>query len=86
MKTGSSRQCFINFLENEPNNKNAHNLVSFWAAVQNMHLSSKKNWHVMATEIYTQFVSSSSSPIRMLLDRSCLKQMQAFLTGDHVRE
>ncbi|CAD5114528.1 DgyrCDS3651 [Dimorphilus gyrociliatus] len=86
MKTNSARQCFINYLENEAANHNAPVLVSFWAAIQNMSLSSKKNWHVMGTEIYTQFVSSSNSPIRMLLDRSCLKQMQAFLTGDHTAD
>ncbi|XP_041357035.1 sorting nexin-25-like isoform X2 [Gigantopelta aegis] len=71
-----ARYCFMKFLKKDGDDS----LLSFWNAVEKLKNASKEKRHQIASEIYQQFIGSSSTTIKF--DRSLIRGMEVFLKGD----
>ncbi|CAG5115635.1 unnamed protein product [Candidula unifasciata] len=70
------REYFMKFLKKE----GAESFLGFWIAVEKLKTTAEEEQHRLATEVYQQYIASSSSQVRF--DKSLLKGMEEFLRGD----
>ena len=60
-----------------------HDLLGFWAAVEELKNSDKKVWHQLATEIFYTYINKPQDPWKVIkITRSDLKRIESFLVGD----
>ncbi|KAL4230572.1 sorting nexin 25 [Mactra antiquata] len=76
MGSAVGREYFESYLQREGN----ESLIGFWNAVENMKEAEKKQLHHLATDIYQRFISSSTSVVKV--DKTVVKGMETFMTGD----
>lgn len=55
------RKLLSKFLEN----CNQEHLLVYWAAVEELRMTDKVNWHQIAAEIYYTFIHSPTAPIKV---------------------
>ncbi|XP_059174866.1 sorting nexin-25-like [Physella acuta] len=76
MEVPRLRECFLKFLKKE----GAESYLGFWNAVEKLKSTSKEQHHHVGTEVYQQYITSSSSLVKV--DKAILKGMEEFLRGD----
>ncbi|XP_067663522.1 sorting nexin-25-like isoform X1 [Haliotis asinina] len=76
MDLPQAREYFMKYLKKE----SQESLLGFWNAVEKLRVASKDKRHHVASEIYQQYVSSSSTAVK--LDKATIKGMEIFLIGD----
>ncbi|GFN79491.1 sorting nexin-25-like [Plakobranchus ocellatus] len=76
MEMPQGREYFMRFLKKE----GADFYLGFWNAVEKLKSTGKDQWHHVGSEVYQQYIASSSSPVKV--DKAILKGMEEFLRGD----
>ncbi|RUS75249.1 hypothetical protein EGW08_016984, partial [Elysia chlorotica] len=76
MEMPQGREYFMRFLKKEA----ADFYLGFWNAVEKLKTTGKDQCHHMGSEVYQQYIASSSSPVKV--DKAVLKGMEEFLRGD----
>ncbi|XP_011498521.1 PREDICTED: sorting nexin-25 [Ceratosolen solmsi marchali] len=55
-------------------------LIGYWAAVQELRVTEKSNWHQLGAEIFYTYVAIPTAEIKV--DKDVKKKMESFLMGD----
>ncbi|XP_074649963.1 sorting nexin-25-like [Tubulanus polymorphus] len=76
METPRAQSYFMQYLKKERN----ESLLGFWLGVENLKQTDKSLRHHVAGEIYQMYIASPSTAVK--LDRTLIKGMETFLTGD----
>ncbi|KAK0043037.1 sorting nexin-25 [Biomphalaria pfeifferi] len=80
MEMPQFRDYFMKFLKKE----GAESYLGFWIAVEKLKGTSKDQRHQVASDLYQQYIVSSSSLVKV--DKTILKGMEEFLRGDKGHE
>ncbi|KAF7998611.1 hypothetical protein HCN44_011019 [Aphidius gifuensis] len=57
-----------------------HDLLGYYAAVQELKSADKSNWHQLGAEIFYTYIKSTTAEIKV--DKNVRKRIEAFLLGD----
>ncbi|XP_012936489.1 sorting nexin-25 [Aplysia californica] len=76
MEMPQGREYFMKFLKKE----GAESYLGFWNGVDKLKSTAKDQRHHAASELYQQYITSTSSLVRV--DKAVLKSMEEFLRGD----